>query len=120
MGAMTRRSLRLALVALATGLAASAAVGVDAATTNVLDARYSCRVQKAQFGHFVDLDIGVRLPPLDGLDRPAHVSVTTEHKQSGGFLVPQVYFEHVRDTLKVDLGNCRPSRRSAPFTRAGL
>lgn len=123
-GVVTRFVLGLALAALGAGIAASAAAGVGATSTSVVDATYSCRVQEAQGVHYADFEVAVGFPPLNGFQRPAHVSVTTEPKtvERNGikFLVPQVYFEHVKDSLKVDRDNCRKSPRSAALTHAGL
>jgi hypothetical protein len=124
MSVATRLSLGLAVVAVSAGVAASVALGVGATATKVVDATYSCRVQEKHSVHFVDLDVGVTYPPLDGVNRPAHVSVTTEPKtvlRYGKYLLmPQVYFDHVKDSLDVDLGNCRRSRSSPALTHAAL
>lgn len=123
LGGMQKRFAVL-LVALTAGIAASAAAGAGATSPNVVDATYSCRVQASQSVHFADLDVAVTYPPLNGLHRPAHVSVTTEPKtiERNGikFLVPQVYFEHVRNSLKVDRSNCRNSGKKPALAHAGL
>jgi hypothetical protein len=50
--------------------------------------------------------------------------VTTEPKTVRRYgmslLVPQVGFEHARNSLNVDLTNCRKSRSSPALTHAGL
>ena len=114
----------LLLFALAAAVAASSAAAVGATATKTVDATYSCRVQAKQSEHFIDLDLAVTYPPLNGYHRPARMSVKTWPKtfQSGGtsFLISQVYFEHVKNSLKVDQTNCRKARHAPALTHAGL
>lgn len=108
-------------MALAGAVAGGVAAEIDAASTIVLDTTYSCAVRAERY---VDFDLHVNFPPLESEKRPAQVQVFTTPKtmQRNGiaFIVPQLYFDHFQNSLKVDTANCHKSSRRVALTPKGL
>jgi hypothetical protein len=111
-----------ALAVAAAGVRASSAARTHAAAqTSTIDSTYSCKVRSAKY---VDFDISVDFPPLNGMGRPAQVSIFTIRKtivrNGTAFIVPQLYFEHVKDSLQVDTGHCSKSSGKLALARGSL
>jgi hypothetical protein len=120
----------LRIVALVAAAAVTAAVSARAASTapsrthegsSVVDSTYSCQV-RAQ--HYIDLDTTVTLPPAQKQPRPAMLNLFTVEKiikRNGlDFNVPQLLFEAVKNSLRVDRESCRRSSRRIPLEPTGL
>jgi hypothetical protein len=111
------------VVALATAVAVTSAVGAQAAPTgsSVVDHTYSCRVRAQRY---IDLDASVTLPPAQKRPRPATVNVFTVDKtiERNGldFNVPQIFFQAVKKSLMIDRANCRRSSKRVPLKPTGL
>ncbi|MGZ4372588.1 MAG: hypothetical protein ACXVRQ_10375 [Gaiellaceae bacterium] len=89
--------------------------------SHILDSTYSCRV-RAQ--HYVDFDLSITVKPQPDQVEPAQARIDTVPKTItlGGteFNVPQILFQSVKNSLKVDQTNCRRSSRKVAVKPAGL
>jgi hypothetical protein len=110
-----------AVLALAGAIAASVAGTGSAKSAKIVDRTYPCVVRPDRY---VDLDLNVDLPPDNGMQRPAQAEIftTTKTIKRNGidFNVPQVVFEHTRNSLHTDTTNCHKSRKKVALVPAGL
>jgi hypothetical protein len=109
----------VAAVAAASAYAAPAGSTRPRAASHVFDRTYSCRVRPQGY---VDLDTSVGLTK-NGTQEPAQSRVTTVQKaivRNGiKYNVPQILFQAVKNSLKVDGRICTRSSRKVPL-RPGL
>jgi hypothetical protein len=113
-------AIAVAAVAAASAYAAPAGSTRPRAGSQVVDSTYSCRVRPQRY---VDLDTSVGLQK-NGFQEPGQMRVTSVQKaiQRNGvkYNVPQIFFQAVKNSLKVDKAICRRSPRKIPLKPAGL
>ena len=105
----------VAIAATASAYAAPATSSRAGATSHYVTGTYACLVRPQRY---IDTATSVTLPSVNGLARPAEVWLDTAgrfEKSDKSKALPQVEFEAVKNSLRIDNVGCVRSSRRVPL-----